>query len=444
MELQDFLTLIWKRRLVVGVVFACCVIVAGAYAATRTKLYESTATIAFTPNPKQGDFLPSENLNALLSTYAAVAKSDQNLGAAAQLLGHKVSGTVSTSTGNGSGILEIIVEATSPHGAAEDTGAVTRAFVHSVEGNGLLVPSVVNPPSESNTALQPRPPLIISLAAVLGLIVGIMVALGLDKFRPTVEDPAEFTELTGLPVIGRFQRERKLADGSTRLVWDSTQLAASQEAYRNLRANVELLIEDQPTVIQVTSANAGEGKSTMVANLAVALGQLDIPTTVIDADMRHPRQHKLFQVSNEVGLSTAMLLPEGDISPQSTAFKDVSVLTSGPTTGNAAEMLHVRFRSILSQLRAKGGVILVDSPPTLPVSDAPLIARQVDAVLFVIASGRTRRSAIGNAVDKLRFAQANIIGLVLNFAERDSEADSSYYSYSSDAGVQRPDSISMR
>src|SRR3984957_14508997 len=118
MELQDFLTLIWRRRLVVGVVFACCVIVAGAYAATRTKLYESTATIAFTPNPKQGDFLPSENLNALLSTYAAVAKSDQNLNAAAQLLGHKVSGTVSTSTGNGSGILEIIVEATSPHGAA--------------------------------------------------------------------------------------------------------------------------------------------------------------------------------------------------------------------------------------------------------------------------------------------------------------------------------------
>jgi succinoglycan biosynthesis transport protein ExoP len=441
MELQDFLSLIWRRRLVVGLVFAVCLVIATAYAVSRPKYYESTATIAFTPNPGQGQFIPSENLTALLSTYGAVARSDQNRIAAEKILGHKISGTVSTSTGSGSGILQIIVESTNPQGAADSARAVAQAFVNSIASNGLLVPSIVNPPVASNTPLQPRPPLIISLAAVLGLVAGILMALALESFRPTTETSAEFTELTGLPVIGRLPRERQLADGTARLVWDSPQLAASQEDYRTLRTNVELLLEEQPTVVLVTSANAGEGKSTLVANLAIALGQLDIATTVVDADLRNPRQHEIFNLSNDVGLSTAMMLPEREVRPQPTSLKGVSVLTSGPIPPNAPEMLHIRFRSILSDLRQRGGVVLIDSPPTLPVSDTPLIARHADAVLFVIVAGRTRRSAISSALEKLRFAQANVIGLALNFADRDGQSAGSY-GYGGHDDLRRPSRIS--
>src|ERR1700677_3519487 len=204
MQFRDFLNILWRRRLDVALVFVSCVIVAAAYAYSKPKRYESTATIAFTPNPSKGqEVLPSENLSALLSTYAEVAKSNQNRVAARAILGHSVPGSVSTSTGSGSGILQISGTDTSPQGAAETASAISTAFVHSIENNGLLVPSIVDPPVASLTPVQPRPPLIISIAAVLGLIAGVLLALALDSFRHTTEDPVELTELTGLPVIGR-------------------------------------------------------------------------------------------------------------------------------------------------------------------------------------------------------------------------------------------------
>jgi len=427
MQFRDFLNILWRRRIAVAAVFACCVLAAAVYAYSKPKRYESTATVAFTPNPSKGqDFLPSENLSALLSTYAEVAKSAQNRLAARVLLGHPVTGSLSTSTGAGSGILRISGTDTSPRGAAETASAITRAFVHSIENNGLLVPSIVNPAVASDEPLQPRPPLIISIAALLGLIAGVLFALALDNFRHTAEDAVELTELTGLPVIGRFPRERTLTRGTSQLVWDSVDLDLSQEAFRALRTNVELLVDEQPSTIQITSAGAGHGKSTVVANLAIALGQIGIATTIVDADLRHPRQHEIFRLQNDIGLSTALMLPDSEISPQSTRFENVSVLTSGPIPPNAPEMLHVRFRPVLRALRGEEGVVLIDSPPVLPVTDARLIAHQADAVLFVVAADRTQTSAVSSAVEKLRFAHANLIGLVLNFAERDAESAGGY------------------
>jgi capsular exopolysaccharide synthesis family protein len=438
MQFRDFLNILWRRRIAVVLVFGCCVAAAAAYAYSKPKRYESTATIAFTPNPSKGqNFLPSENLTALLSTYAEIAKSSQNRRAARALLGHPLTGTVSTSTGAGSGILAISGTDTSPRGAAETASAIARAFVHSIEDNGLLVASIVNPAVPSYTPLQPRPPLIISIAAILGLIAGVLCALALDSVRHTAADPTELTELTGLTVIGRLPRERALARAMPPLVWSSPKLDLAQEAFRALRTNVELLVEQQPSAIQITSPTAGNGKSTVVANLAVALGQIGIATTIVDADLRHPRQHEIFGLGNQVGLSTALLLPDSDVSPQATTLSNVSVLTSGPIPSNAPEMLHVRFRTVLRSLREQAGVVLIDSPPVLPVTDARLIAHNADAVLLVVAADRTKTSAVSSAVEKLRFAQANLIGLVLNFAERDKESAGGY-SYGGYGPVHEP------
>src|SRR5437660_8765775 len=307
MQFRDFVDIVWRRRLVVAVVFGLCVVAAAAYAYSKPKRYQSTATIAFTPNPAKGqNFLPSENLAALLATYAEVAKSRQTRLAAGGILGHKVSGSVSTSTGASGGILQISGTDTSPRGAEQTARAITQAFVHSLEGNGLLVANVINPPIESFSPLQPRPPLIISVAALLGLIAGVLYALLLDRFRNSVEDPVELTQLTGLPVIGRLPRERTLAKGQAQLIWHAPGHELVREAFRALRANVELLTDEQPSTIQITSAGAGHGKSTVVANLAVALGQIGIKITIVDADLRNPRQHEIFALDNKVGLSTAL------------------------------------------------------------------------------------------------------------------------------------------
>jgi capsular exopolysaccharide synthesis family protein len=419
-QFDDFLALIWKRRLVVAAVFVGCLVAAAAFAFTQPKRYESSTTIAFTPDPNGGqNFIPSDNLAALLSTYAAVAKSHENLDAAEKLLGHPLPGEVSTSTGAGAGILDIIGRDTDPQGAADTARAASQAFVNSLHGNGLLVPSIVNPAVADPNPLQPRPPLILSVAALLGLIGGVLLALVLERLRRTIDSGDELTEATSLPVIGRLPKDRTLARSREALVWKTADMEILQESYRALRTNIELLRDDRWEVLQFTSAEPGEGKSTVVANLAVALGQIGVRTLIVDADLRRPRQHQIFGLRNDVGLSTAMTLPGSPVTPQETDYDNVHLLASGPVSANAAELLHVRLERVLDKLEHDFDVVLIDSPPVLPVSDARVIAPSADAVVFVVGAERSRSQTIASAVEKMRFTQANIIGAVLNLAKGD-------------------------
>ncbi|HEY6759989.1 MAG TPA: polysaccharide biosynthesis tyrosine autokinase, partial [Baekduia sp.] len=363
--------------------------------------------------------IPSDNLAALLSTYAAVAKSQENLTAAQRLLGHPLPGTVSTQTGANAGILEIVGEDTDPAGAAETARSAAQAFVNSLNGNGLLVPTIVNPAVASSTPLQPRPPLILTVAALLGLIAGVLLSLVLERLRRTIDSGDELTEATSLPMIGRLPKERALAGSGRQLIWKSANLEMLQESYRALRTNVELLRADRWRVLQVTSAEPGEGKSTVVANLAVAMGQIGIRVAIVDADLRRPRQHQLFGRPNDVGLSTAMTVTDSDVVPQATEYSNVYLLPSGPVSASAAELLHVRLDRVLDKLEHDFDVVLIDSPPVLPVSDARVIAPAADAIIFVVGADRGRTQAIASAVEKLRFTKANIIGAVLNLASRD-------------------------
>jgi capsular exopolysaccharide synthesis family protein len=435
MQFDDFLALVWKRRFIVALTFLACVGAAAAFAFTQPKRYESSSTIAFTPDPKSGQtYVPSDNLAALLSTYAAVAKSHENLDAADKLLGRRLPGEVDTSTGAGSGILEIIGRDTDPQGAADTARYAAQALVNSLQNNGLLIPSVVNPAVPSATPLQPRPPLILSVAALLGLIAGVLLALVLERLRRTIDDGEELTEATSLPILGRLPRERRLARSDAQLVWGSEEFEVLQEGYRALRTNVELLRDGRWSVLQITSAQPGEGKSTVVANLAIALGQIGVRTVVVDADLRRPRQHDIFGLRNDVGLSTAMTIPDTPVEPSATGYATVRVLTSGPISANAAELLHVRFARVLRQIRATADVVLVDSPPVLPVSDARVIAPSTDAIAFVVGAERSQTSAIVSAVDKLRFTHANLLGAILNLAssqDGDQVAAYGYGTYSS-------------
>jgi succinoglycan biosynthesis transport protein ExoP len=435
-QFDEFLALIWKRRLTVAAVFFGCMVAAAAFAFTAPTRYESSTTVAFTPDPKGGqNFIPSDNLAALLSTYAAVAKSHENLSAAQKLLGRPLPGEGSTSTGSNAGILEIIGRDTDPEGAAATARSAAQAFVTSLSGNGLLVPSIVNPAVASDTPLQPRPPLILTVAALLGLIAGVLLSLVLERLRRTIDSGDELTEATSLPMIGRLPKERALTHSERQLVWDHPELDILQEAYRALRTNVELLRSERWEVLQVTSAEPGEGKSTVVANLAVALGAIGMRTVIVDADLRRPRQHQIFRRSNDVGLSTAMTVADAPIVPQSTDYDNVYLLPSGPVSTSAAELLHVRLDRVLDKLEHDFDLVLIDSPPVLPVSDARVIAPSADAIIFVVGAERGRSPAIASAVEKLRFTQANILGAVLNLASSD---DGEHVAYGYEPYAQPP------
>jgi capsular polysaccharide biosynthesis protein len=179
MSLRELLSTIWKRRVIVIVVLVFCLGISAVYAFSQPrKNYESGATIAFLPDPKRQEVSPPESLSTLLNTYAVVAQSEVTIEAAEGLLGQPLPGTVSATPGSDSSILGISSEAASGEEAAETVRAVTKALMTTIKRNGVVIPTVINPAFVSEEPIESRSPkLIIAIAAVLGLIAGVLLAL---------------------------------------------------------------------------------------------------------------------------------------------------------------------------------------------------------------------------------------------------------------------------
>ncbi|HUS80883.1 MAG TPA: CpsD/CapB family tyrosine-protein kinase [Armatimonadota bacterium] len=166
------------------------------------------------------------------------------------------------------------------------------------------------------------------------------------------------------------------------------------EAYRVLRTNIRYAALDAPLrTILVTSPGPTEGKSVTVANLAATMAEAGLKVVTVDADLRRPRQHHLFELEREPGLTDALLAGRLDGQVRPTMYVgQLGVLPAGELPPNPAEVLgSARMGELLARLAEKADVVIVDSPPSLPVTDAAVLARQVDAVLLVLDAGKTRR-----------------------------------------------------
>jgi capsular exopolysaccharide synthesis family protein len=431
-----------RRRWVVLLVFLLTTALGAAFAFSQPKRYESVATIAFTPDFENdtGFVPPTDTLDGLVQTYAQTAKSRSIRMQAEQALGRPLPGTIDTETQQGAGILRIVGEDTDPNGAAVTARVVANAFIASIDDNRLLIARVVDPALPSSTPVQPRPPLIIAVSALLGLVAGLMLALALEHFRRRVESSADVAEFTQAPVIGRLPRARRLQRSGAALVWADRKLASLHEGFRALRTNVEFVTKGSPCAIQITSPNPSQGKSTIVANLGIAFAQVGVDTLILDADLRRPYQHNIFGLDNSRGLSTLMAIPDSDVEPQATGVSNLWVMPSGPVPPNSTEMLHIRFERVLEELRGRFALVLIDTPPILPVSDARLIAPHSDGVILVISSGTQKPAGLRSALEKLALVEAKILGIVLNQAGGDVDAVDSYdtYRYEDDYSASPP------
>ena len=198
------------------------------------------------------------------------------------------------------------------------------------------------------------------------------------------------------------------------------------EAYRKLRTNLSFYSVDNPIkTLVVTSPTPNEDKSTTVANLAVTMAQSGRRTLLIDCDLRRPQIHNIFSVRAEPGL-TNMVLNEVEKTPiQVTEVENLSVLTSGPTPPNPADLIGSgQFDRILDQVRAEYDIILFDAPPVIAVTDATILGAKVDGVLLVVSSGKTRRDHAERAKEQLEKAHVRIVGATLTNAPKDSDVGS--------------------
>lgn len=192
--------------------------------------------------------------------------------------------------------------------------------------------------------------------------------------------------------------------------------SAAAEAYRTLRTSLEFSSLDRPLrTLVVTSSSPDEGKSTTVANLALALAQAGRRTVVVDADLRRPSLHSLFGLPNVAGL-TSMMLDEAAAQPpyQAGPVAGLRVLTSGPLPPNPAELLASRrFDEILARLIQDADIVLFDAPPLMAVSDAAVLAARVDGVILVVQAEKTKREAVQRAKKMLERVNAHLVGAVL-------------------------------
>jgi len=204
------------------------------------------------------------------------------------------------------------------------------------------------------------------------------------------------------------------------------------EAYRTLRTNVQFTSVDSKTKkIMITSSGPREGKSTTVANLAVSIAQTGKSVLVIDADLRNPTQHKLFGLDNGQGLSISLVQDQdGHTNIRETAVPGLMLLTGGPIPPNPAELVgSKRMKRLIKEVSEQFDVVLIDTPPIIAVTDAAIIAQEVDGVILVLASGEVNKEYAQRAKDQLDKVGAKILGAVLNKADMKTSEYYYYYYY---------------
>lgn len=203
-----------------------------------------------------------------------------------------------------------------------------------------------------------------------------------------------------------------------RLVTVALPRSPVSEAYRTLRTNLEFSSLDKPIkTMVVTSPGPEEGKSTTLANLAVALAQAEKEVILVDCDLRRPSQHEIFGLQNGVGLTTMVVDEEAMAEPplQETIVPGLWLLPSGPLPPNPSELLGSRrMEEIIAVLAKRADRVMFDAPPIIAVTDAAVLSSKVDGVLMVISAGATKRDHAQKAKTLLEKVNAHLVGAVLN------------------------------
>jgi capsular exopolysaccharide synthesis family protein len=290
---------------------------------------------------------------------------------------------------------------------------------------------VVSPAVASTTPSSPKISRDIGIAIVAGLLVGIGFALLRDNLDDRVRGKDGLEQLVpGIPILGLIpvikewhNRKRPF------LVAKAHPKSPPTEAYRGLRTSVQFMALENPTkILQITSPSAGDGKTTTSANIAWIMAEAGQRVVLVSCDLRRPRIHEFFGLQNDVGF-TSVLLGETALRDALIAVPDqphLRMLPSGPVPPNPSELLSsTKAHEVFESLSAIADIVIVDSAPILPVTDAAVLSTHADAILLVVSAGTDKRRDVVRAVETLTQINAPIIGTVLN---RSPEADS--YSYS--------------
>lgn len=282
------------------------------------------------------------------------------------------------------------------------------------------------------------------MAVILGLFVGTGVAFFVDFLDNTVKGPEEVEKLVGLPSLGVIPAlSVNNSNNNYNYLYYSQQYGEENpgssngheeikeielinhfypklhicEDYRTVRTSILFShAGNSPETIVFTSAFPQEGKTSTITNTAISFGQLEKKVLLIDADLRKPRLHKIFEARNRIGLSSCLIgISSVENAIQETSVENLWLLPSGLHPPNPAELINSqKMKEVLDDVKKNFDTIFIDAPPVLAVIDPIIIASLVDAVVLVLKEGKTSRKPLVKTVNELSKVQANIIGVVFN------------------------------
>lgn len=298
---------------------------------------------------------------------------------------------------------------------------------------------IYNRPIVATAPSSPKYKLNLIVGAVAGVLFGIVVAFIYNYFDTSVKTLEDAERSLGLPVLGVIPQDAGL------LILQGGN-SPDAEAYRILRTNVELKKAlFKSTVYTVVSANAAEGKTTTLSNLAFTFAQAGFSTLMLDADLRRPRLARYAELKSEIGLSNYLA---GELELKDVIFQtgepNLYLLPSGPVPTDPSGLIgSYRMDRLISEVSKKFDVVLIDSPPVLGVSDASLLVSKSDATLLVLQPRKMPLKALLRAKSLIQNAGGQIMGLVMNNVDISGDTQYQYYTtyysyYSADDKRKEP------
>ena len=314
--------------------------------------------------------------------------------------------------------------------------------------------------TKPTSPISPKPVQSALLAAAIGLFVTAGFVFLVEFLDDTLKTPDDIKEVLDAPVIGfigELKHNPKQNEDALGIYVAKNPRSPVAEAFRSLRTNLEYSSVDNPArTILVTSSGESEGKSTVAANLAIVEAQSGKKVIIVDADMRRPKVHVLFNKSNRRGLSDVVTgkLHIDDVVKTYDQVENLSIITCGTIPPNPSELLgSERMSQTLKDLKERFDLVIIDTPPMI-VSDAQILSGKVDGVIFVVIPGQTRAIAALRPIEELRRIGSHVLGIVANKIPRNRDyyyggynyysPYSNHYTYHTESIIPNPENESEK
>lgn len=343
---------------------------------------------------------------------------------------------ITASPVTGTVLLRATVTDRSAARAYEIAGAIARMFPSRIAAlespGGTAAPvrvNVVEPPVQMNSPVSPRPVRNGVLALILGLFLGMALAALRERLDSRVSDPSEIEKLVEAPVLSVVPvdpsaRRNPIAVGRGRH-------GVRLEAYKRLRTNLQFVqTAGEVNTLMVTSPMPRDGKSTTTLNLAISLAEAGQSVVLVEADLRRPQLADYLGLEGAVGLTDVLIGRVAlEDALQTWGEGGLQVLLAGPTPPNPSELLGAPvMKDLVHVLKRRGAIVVFDTPPLLPVTDAAVISAHCDAALLVLNCGQSTKEQASFAAASLRRVNAKLAGVILNRV-RNTKTDAAYYGY---------------